>query len=271
MSARTEWRAGRGTGISRSSGIKVDNEIVKFSDGPRPGSGYERTGAASVHGTRSEPLDPQDPGGGEPRHRGRPLGQQPRGHPRPPARSPCWARRRASCCPSSRRSAWRRPSCATAAEEAVAALPKAYGGESRVGRDLTGADRPGRRGPAGAPRRVPLHRAPAARPGRHRRRRPATTCSPPWPRCGAATASPARTPRTSTRRSRSTAATSPRRPARARSIRSSAATTRSAASSRCCPAAPRTTRCSSASPAWARPPSSRAWPAASSRATCPRA
>ena len=36
-------------------------------------------------------------------------------------------------------------------------------------------------------------------------------------------------------------------------------------------AAPRTTPCSSASPAWARPPSSRAWPTASSRATCPRA
>jgi hypothetical protein len=36
-------------------------------------------------------------------------------------------------------------------------------------------------------------------------------------------------------------------------------------------AAPRTTRCSSASPASARPPSSRAWPGASSRATCPRA
>ncbi len=37
------------------------------------------------------------------------------------------------------------------------------------------------------------------------------------------------------------------------------------------PRAPRTTPCSSASPAWARPPSSRAWPSASSRATCPRA
>ena len=36
-------------------------------------------------------------------------------------------------------------------------------------------------------------------------------------------------------------------------------------------AAPRTTRCSSASPAWARPPSSRGWPSASSTATCPRA
>ena len=55
------------------------------------------------------------------------------------------------------------------------------------------------------------------------------------------------------------------------STRSSAGTRRSAASSRCCPAAPRTTRCSSASPAWARRRSSRAWPAGSSRATCPRA
>ena len=61
------------------------------------------------------------------------------------------------------------------------------------------------------------------------------------------------------------------RPRPARSIRSSAATTRSAGSSRCCRAARRTTRCSSASPVSARRPSSRAWPGASSRATCPRA
>ena len=74
-----------------------------------------------------------------------------------------------------------------------------------------------------------------------------------------------------TRRWRSTAGTSPRRPARASSTRSSAATRRSAGSSRCCPAGPRTTRSSSASPASARPPSSRAWPGASSRATSPRA
>ena len=39
--------------------------------------------------------------------------------------------------------------------------------------------------------------------------------------------------------------------------------------SRCSAAAPRTTPCSSASPAWARPPSSRASPSASSTATCP--
>ena len=46
--------------------------------------------------------------------------------------------------------------------------------------------------------------------------------------------SPAPTPRAPTRRWRSTASTSPRRPARASSTRSSAATPRSAASSRCC-------------------------------------
>ena len=61
------------------------------------------------------------------------------------------------------------------------------------------------------------------------------------------------------------------RPARASSTRSSGATRRSAASSRCCRGARRTTRCSSASPASARPRSSRASPGASSRATCPRA
>ncbi len=60
-------------------------------------------------------------------------------------------------------------------------------------------------------------------------------------------------------------------PQRASSTRSSAATRRSAASSRCCRGAPRTTRCSSASPASARRPSSRAWPSASCAATCPRA
>ena len=51
-----------------------------------------------------------------------------------------------------------------------------------------------------------------------------------------------RTRRRPTSRSNATAATSPSWPARASSIRSSAATTRSAASSRCCRAAPRTTR-----------------------------
>ena len=71
------------------------------------------------------------------------------------------------------------------------------------------------------------------------------------------------------RRSRSTAATSPRRPRRASSTRSSAATTRSAASSRSSAAARRTTPSSSASPASARPRSSRASPSASSPATCP--
>ena len=70
--------------------------------------------------------------------------------------------------------------------------------------------------------------------------------------------------------STSSAATSPRPPARASSTRSSGARRRSSGSCRCCPAAPRTTRSSSASPASARPPSSRAWPRRSSRARCPR-
>jgi ATP-dependent Clp protease ATP-binding subunit ClpB len=46
--------------------------------------------------------------------------------------------------------------------------------------------------------------------------------------------------------------------------------TKFAAPSRCCNAARRTTRCSSASPAWARRPSSKAWPSASWPAKCPR-
>ena len=97
------------------------------------------------------------------------------------------------------------------------------------------------------------------------------TCSPSSRTSGAATGSPARTRRTPTRPSSATAATSPRAPATASSTPSSAGTRRSAGSSRSSPAAPRTTPCSSASRAWARPPSSRAWPAASWRATSPRA
>ena len=77
-----------------------------------------------------------------------------------------------------------------------------------------------------------------------------------------------RTPRAPTRRWRSTASTSPPRPATASSTRSSAGTPRSAGSCRCCPGGPRTTRCSSASPASARPRSSRAWPSGSWPATC---
>ena len=57
---------------------------------------------------------------------------------------------------------------------------------------------------------------------------------------------------------------------RARSTRWSAAPTRSSAPSRCCAAAARTTRCTSARPASARPRWPKAWPSASSRATCPR-
>ena len=157
-----------------------------------------------------------------------------------------------------------------AAEDAVGKLPKAYGGESRVGRDFTAlfdrADEARRELHDEYLSTEHLLLALADSIGLDRDDLLAAL-----PRCAAATASPTRTPRTSTRRSRSTAATSPRPPARASSTRSSAATRRSAASSRCCPAAPRTTRCSSASPAWARPPSSRASPSASSTATCPRA
>ena len=56
----------------------------------------------------------------------------------------------------------------------------------------------------------------------------------------------------------------------ARSTRWSAARTKSNAPSRCCAAVARTTRSTSARPAWARPRSPKAWPSASSRATCPR-
>ena len=103
------------------------------------------------------------------------------------------------------------------------------------------------------------------------RRRRATRCSTRSARCAARTASRATIPRSSTRRSRSTAATSPTPRAPGRSTRSSAATRRSAGSSRCCRAARRTTRCSSASPASARPRSSKGSRAGSSKATFPTA
>ncbi len=69
---------------------------------------------------------------------------------------------------------------------------------------------------------------------------------------------------------RNTPATSPTSPARASSIRSSAARTRSGGSSRSCPAGPRTIRCSSARRASGKRPSSRAWPSGSPTATSPQ-
>ena len=77
-------------------------------------------------------------------------------------------------------------------------------------------------------------------------------------------------PKTNTSRSKSTAAISPISHAAARSIRSSAATTRSAASFRFSRGARRTIPFSSASRASARLPSWRGWPAASWRATSPK-
>ena len=97
---------------------------------------------------------------------------------------------------------------------------------------------------------------------RRARRRPRRRCARRSRPSAATGRSPARTPRRPTRRWRSTPSTSPRAPRRASSTRSSAATPRSAGSSRCCRGAPRTTRCSSASPASARPPSSRGSPSA---------
>ena len=158
------------------------------------------------------------------------------------------------------------------ADEAVAKLPKAYGAaEPALSRETTAvfdaaeaarkelrddylsvehlllamADRlgVGRRGAAGRAARGPRQ------PPRHQ----------PEPR-GAVPGPRALRPRPH-----------PGGPRRASSTRSSAATTRSAGSSRCCRGAPRTTRCSSASPASARPPSSRVSPGASPTATCPRA
>ena len=89
-------------------------------------------------------------------------------------------------------------------------------------------------------------------------------------RSAATSASPRRIPKARTSRSSATAATSRAMRSRANSIRSSAATRRSAASSKCSRGAPKTTRSSSASPASAKPRSSRAWRSASCAATCPK-
>ena len=56
----------------------------------------------------------------------------------------------------------RRCRCATRPTRRVAKLPKAYGSEARISRDLTAVLDAGRRGPGRAARRVPLDRAPAA-------------------------------------------------------------------------------------------------------------
>ena len=81
-----------------------------------------------------------------------------------------------------------------AADEAVSRLPNAYGGESRMSRDLTDVLSQADVARGRADRRVPLDRAPPARPRRPRSASPATTCSPRSARCGAATGSPRQTP-----------------------------------------------------------------------------
>ena len=158
------------------------------------------------------------------------------------------------------------------ADEAVAKLPKAYGGdEPRMNRELTNvfenAEKYRKDLKDDYLSVEHLLLAMNAAPG-HRQRGAAAGAE------GGARQPPGDQPepRGAVRRAREVRpGPHGRAPTRARSIRSSAATTRSAGSSRCSAGAPRTTRCSSASPASARPPSSRASPGASPTATCPRA
>ena len=190
--------------------------------------------------------------------------------PRPPARRPAEPDD-GVVVPAAAQGRRRPVDAAHRVDERAGRQPKAYGAEAGMSRALRDAARAGRPGSATDLRDEYLSTehlllAMADR----RRRRASRSCCRRSRRCGAATASPPRTRRTvpGPREVRPR----PHRggPRRASSTRSSAATRRSAASSRCCRAAPRTTRCSSASPASARPPSSRASPGASSRATCPR-
>ena len=200
----------------------------------------------------------------------RPPGQQPRGHPRPPARRA--GRPARGCRPARAAEARRRP---------------------------RGPAQPARREPQPPAARLRLRRPPQPRPDarswttptRPARTSPTTTCPPstccwPWPTGSAWAGRTCSAPSQQVRGSHRVTSQNPesqyqalekygrdlteearQRPA---STRSSAATTRSAGSCRCSPGARRTTRCSSVSPASARPPSSRASPGASSRATCPR-
>ena len=149
---------------------------------------------------------------------GRRGGQGARATPRSPPTTcwpPCSARRRASCCRSSRRSAGARWRCATRPRRRVGqAAPRPTAARPARPRAHGGARRAPTRDRERAARRVPLHRAPAAGPGRPRRASTRERAARPrCRRCAAATGSPARTPRSSTRPSRSTAATSPRPPA----------------------------------------------------------
>ena len=221
---------------------------------------------------RSRTLDAQDPGGARRRRRAGPRAVQRRGHPRAPAGRHARPDATASPCRSWPGSAWSPPSSAPASATSWVALPQAFGGAEPT------IDRAAARGPRGGRppadrhgRRVPVGRAPPAGPGRPARRRPRRPAPGPPRRAGQPPGDQPE-PRGDLPGPGEVRA-GPHRgwPARASSTRSSAGTRRSAGSSRCCRGAPRTTRSSSASPAWARRPSSRAWPTASSRATCPRA
>ncbi|MEZ5225808.1 MAG: Clp protease N-terminal domain-containing protein [Acidimicrobiales bacterium] len=163
-------------------------------------------------------------------------------------------------------------------EAALAALPKAYGSEARFSKQTNRVfdDADSVRRQLGDDYLSTEHLllalanpdaggATAARLDLSR-----TSCWPRSRRYAARTESPTRIPKRSSRRSNSTAATSPKMPARVDSIRSSGATRRSVGSSRSSPGGPRTTRSSSVNPASARPRSSRGSPSASSRATCRR-
>ena len=200
--------------------------------------------------------------------------QQPRGHPRPPARRPAP--------PGGRRRPAR--SC------------------SKVGAGPAHAAQPGRRGAwpscprptaARAPhqpradRRVRRGRRPPARSSATSTSRPSTCCWP-WPTgSGVEPRGPARPRSGEVRGSHRVTSQNPEEQYQAlekygRDLTEAAARGQARPGHRprrgdppghpgAVAAAPRTTRCSSASPASARPPSSRASPGASSRATCPRA
>ena len=143
--------------------------------------------------------------------------EQPRGHPRPPPRRPARPGRGRRAARSCRRSACRPLHAAQPRPTRPSpSSPRPTAARPGSGRELTRRVRPAptRRAASCTTSTSPPSTCLAGRSAEQARRRAATSLlDRAAPRCAAATGSPARTPRSSTRRSRSTAATSPRTPA----------------------------------------------------------
>ena len=201
---------------------------------PRPEHRRAPQAGGNPDGPRPQPLDAQDPGGAAVGHRTRPGPRTtPRSRP-DHLLAAMLGQADGLALPLLAKAGVEPTALTNRVAERLSSLPKAYGGTdvalSRQARDLLEtAD--GVRADMGDEYLSVEHLLLALSDSSGSS---ATSCSTRCARCAAATASRPRTPRSSTRRSSATGATSPRRPARASSTPSSAATRRSGASSRCC-------------------------------------